>query len=96
IDENLSFAVGSVQEIDSGIFPDSRAPVVIANILAHILIRLLDTGIGNLVSPNGVLLLSGILDEKEVDMNAALDTHGLKITQRLQKGDWIGLTAQSK
>ncbi|MEK6222472.1 MAG: 50S ribosomal protein L11 methyltransferase, partial [Chloroflexota bacterium] len=46
IDENLSFAVGSVQEIDSGIFPDSRAPVVIANILAHILIRLLDTGIG--------------------------------------------------
>ncbi|HID52988.1 MAG TPA: hypothetical protein EYP41_13275, partial [Anaerolineae bacterium] len=39
-----------------------QAPLVIANILAHILRRLLDDGLADLLTPDGLLILSGILD----------------------------------
>ena len=80
--------------MQSGAFPITQAPVVVANILTHILIRLLDDGMGDLVAPGGVLLLSGVLDEKEAELREALARHGYEITERRQMDDWLGLAAK--
>jgi ribosomal protein L11 methyltransferase len=91
VTENLLFEAGSVTDVRQGLFPVSQAPVVIANILAHILIRLLDEGLGDLLAPDGVLLLSGILEEKLAEMQAALGKHGLQVIEQMIIEDWIGL-----
>jgi ribosomal protein L11 methyltransferase len=92
--EGITFEHGSVKEVQDGIFPIRQAPVVVANILAHILICLLDDGMAGLIVPGGVLLLSGILEEKLPEMQAALDKHGLGIIEQRRIEDWIGLAVE--
>ena len=67
--------------------------MVLANILAPIIIRLLDQGLPELLTPNGILILSGILAEQEEDVRAALKLHQMGVTDRHQIGDWVGLVA---
>lgn len=88
------FEYGSVKEVRGGIFPIKQALVVVANILAHILIRLLDDGMAELIAPGGVLLLSGILEEKLPEMQTALGKHGLEIIEERRIEDWIGLAVK--
>ncbi len=88
-----SYAVGSVPEVKVGVFPVNSAPVVAANILAPILIRLLDAGLGDLVSPNGVLILSGILEEQHPEMENALQAHGFEVHEQRQIDDWVAISA---
>ncbi len=80
---------GSVDEILSGKYEFKSAPLVMANMLAPILIRLTKAGLGKLVAENGMLILSGILEEQEARVRAAAESHHLKIIERRQEGDWI-------
>ena len=66
-----------------------QAPLVVANILAHILLRLLDTGLADLIAPGGVLILSGILEEQVDDMLTKLSEHNLRVIDRRQIEDWV-------
>lgn len=90
--DQTEFAVGSVAEVLAGQFPVKQAPVVVANILAPIIMRLLDAGLGELVTPDGVILLSGILEEQLPDMEAALKNHGFSVRERRQIEDWAALS----
>lgn len=96
VNEQLLFEAGSVTDVRQGMFPASQAPVVIANILTHILIQLLDEGMADLLAPGGVLLLSGILEEKLAEMQAALEQHGLEVCEQLMIEDWVGLAVRQK
>ncbi|MFQ5615472.1 MAG: 50S ribosomal protein L11 methyltransferase [Anaerolineales bacterium] len=87
----LELGIGSAIEVKAGNYSIQQAPVVLANILAPILIRLLDQGLADLLTPGGVLLLSGILAEQEEGMLAALAKHSLQVVARRQIGDWVGL-----
>lgn len=89
--DQVEFAVGSVGEIKSGLFEIKRAPLVMANILAYILKQLLDQGLGDLVTPGGVLVLSGILEEQVSEMHAAIKEHGLQILKQTQIEDWVAI-----
>ncbi len=89
IGEEFLIGRGSVDEILAGEFEFKSAPLVVANILAPILIRLMEAGLGTLVAPGGKLILSGILDEKESDIRAAVASHQLEIIEHRQMGDWI-------
>jgi ribosomal protein L11 methyltransferase len=92
--ENLvHFDHGSVNEINDGLLPISKAPVIIANILAYILLRLMDEGMIDLLEPHGKLILSGILADDEQRILDKLSAHNMKIIHRIQKEDWVGLTA---
>ena len=62
--EELVLGLGSVGEILDGKFPWNSAPLVMANILAPVIIRLFDAGLAELVEPGGVIILSGILQEQ--------------------------------
>lgn len=94
VGEQTTFAVGSVADVLQGIFPRQQAPLVVANILAHILIRLLDEGMASLIAPAGKLLLSGILEDQLADMQAALQRHTLRICAQRQMEDWIALAVE--
>jgi ribosomal protein L11 methyltransferase len=88
--------LGSVAEIRSGAFSIQRAPLVLANILATVVIRLLDEGLGELVTPGGSLVLSGILEEQSPEVEVALIKHGFQLVDKRQSGDWVALLARSQ
>ena len=90
----LELGVGSVGEVRQGSFSLQQGELVFANILAPVLVRLLDEGLGELVTPGGWLVLSGILDEQSLEVEAALDRHGLTLLERRQSGDWVALAAR--
>jgi ribosomal protein L11 methyltransferase len=92
IGEELILGVGSVQEILDGQFAFSKAPLVVANILAPVIIRLFDSGLADLVEENGAIILSGILQEQAQGVIEAGQARGLKLNERRQMGDWVALT----
>ena len=87
----LTLDVGSVQEILEGRFAFKKAPLVVANILAPVIIRLFDAGLANLIAENGALLLSGILQEQAPSIIEAGQAQGLGMNERKQMGDWVAL-----
>ncbi len=89
--DHLETGLGSVEEILSGKFPINQAPLVLANILAPVIIRLLDAGLTKLAAPGGVLILSGILDSQAGDVRAAAQAQGLVEIDRRQIADWVAL-----
>ena len=92
--EAAFFAVGSLERVRAADFPVQRAPLVVANILAHILIRLLDDGMAETIAPGGRLLLSGILEEQRPRMEAALQRHSLRVVEQRQIEDWIAMAVE--
>lgn len=94
VTDKVDFALGSVDEIKAGLFHVKRAPLVLANILTHILIRLLNNGLADLLEPGGVLILSGILEEQLPDLKLKIRALGLQIVDRRQIDDWVALAIQ--
>jgi ribosomal protein L11 methyltransferase len=64
---------------------------VLVNILAPIIIRLFEQGLEKLVSPGGILLLSGILEDQEPGVLQAAEKAGFILLERLTDGDWVSL-----
>lgn len=100
VEHLLETGIGSVSEVLANSWGIRQAPLVLANILAPILIRLLDAGLADLLTPDGTLLLSGILEPQMtgadgyVSMTAALEKHHLHILERRQIADWVALAVK--
>jgi ribosomal protein L11 methyltransferase len=92
VGEELLLGQGSVTEVLSGSFQFKSAPLVVANILGPILIRLFDAGLADLVEPNGEIILSGILDHQAESVIAAGEAKGLKRNDQRQIGDWVAIS----
>lgn len=82
---------GSVEEILTGRFTIKEAPLVLVNILAPIIIRLFGQDLGELVSTNGILLLSGILADQEAEVRRAAEDTGFILLERLTDSDWVSM-----
>lgn len=89
--EKLTIAQGSVTEVKSGQFGVTGAPLVLANILAPVLIRLFDAGMADIITPGGVIILSGILDHQADSVIASGEKHGLVLLEKRQIADWVAL-----
>jgi ribosomal protein L11 methyltransferase len=87
----LALGLGSLEDIQKGAFLLRKAPLVLANILAPVLVRLLDEGLGGLVMADGLLVLSGILEEQASEVEAAASRNGLVRVGFRQIGDWVAL-----
>ncbi|RJP50279.1 MAG: 50S ribosomal protein L11 methyltransferase [Anaerolineaceae bacterium] len=85
---------GSVAEVKSGQFAYKSAPLVVANILAPVIIRLFDAGLADLVEAGGVLVLSGILSEQAEKVIEAATAKGLVLTEQRQMGDWVAMSCE--
>ena len=94
VHDKMEVGLGSLDEIKAGVFSIQSAPLVLANILAPVLVRLFDQGLSDLVSPSGKLILSGILAEQADEVAEAARRHGFGHIELLQSGDWVALTVQ--
>ena len=96
VSSNLEVGLGSLAEIKAGAFSLQSAPLVLANILAPVLTRLFEQGLGDLVSPKGKLILSGILAEQANEVAAAARQQGFTGIEQLQSGDWVALVVERR
>ncbi|WEG14223.1 50S ribosomal protein L11 methyltransferase [Pullulanibacillus sp. KACC 23026] len=67
--------------------------VIVANILAEIVLKLIDDAT-QLMKPNGFLVLSGIIKKKQEVVEQALLKAGLTINEVLVEEDWVAIIAQ--
>lgn len=65
-------------------------PVVIVNILAHVLLPLRDDVVAR-VAQGGALYVTGLLASQEAQMVEAFSVRGLSLTGRAQRGEWVRL-----
>jgi ribosomal protein L11 methyltransferase len=94
VDQKLKLGIGSVTEVTRGKFDIQIADLVFANILAPVVVKLLNQGLGSLVAQDGCLILSGILAEQSPEVEQVLHEHGFEQVEKRQVGDWIALAAR--
>jgi len=94
IGDEFIIGQGSVAEVNAGQFAFKSAPRVVANILAPVIIRLFDAGLAELVEPDGVLILSGILTDQAENVLEAARARGMNLVERRQMGDWVALACR--
>lgn len=91
VGEELILGQGSVSEVLAGQFDFKSAPLVVANILAPVIIRLFDAGLADLIEEKGTIVLSGILDHQAESVIDAGQAKGLQLNEKRQIGDWVAL-----
>lgn len=95
----LELGLGSLAEVRAGGFGLQQAQVVLANILAPVLAKMLDEGLEALMLPGGSLVLSGILLEQVGNVEAAAQRNGLVVVDRRVGGpamDWVALELRAE
>lgn len=70
--------------------------LIVANILAEVLANLFDSKYDNVplaepLAPDGIMILSGILDYKAHMVIEAAERHGLTLIDQKQETDWVAL-----
>jgi len=91
VGDEFILGVGSVKEIGVGQFAFDKAPLVVANILAPVIVRLFDGGLADLIEDKGSIILSGILEDQAERVIEAGQAKGLVPGERRQMGDWVAL-----
>lgn len=90
VSDRTEFIVGDLAEKVNG-----RFPVVCANIVADVVIRLLD-GAEKYIADGGVLIVSGIIDIRENDVLEAAKKHGYEISQKRYRDNWCAFALRRK
>jgi ribosomal protein L11 methyltransferase len=104
VSERLELGIGSLAEIRSGVFSIGKAPLILANILAPVLEKLLEDGLHEIITPGGVLIMSGVLSDqwhakgdyasKGPTLQEGAAAKGLAVVDFRQDGDWIAIALQ--
>ena len=69
--------------------------IVVVNILAPVIINLLETGgLLSYVKAGGRLIMSGIIDEQQPDVETTVTAAGGIVVNRLHRRDWVTLIAR--
>ena len=66
--------------------------LVLANIVADVIIPL-SAQVPGLLAEGGVFLCSGIIDTRSAEVQAAIESRGMKIIRRWEKNGWVALAA---
>lgn len=74
---------------------NSKADVIVANILAHILVKLLGD-ISKFIKDDGIFVGSGIIDSKYKDVEDALIENNFEILEVNKNKDWVCVIARRK
>ena len=90
---------GQAMTVRLGSVPTGMAghfQIVVANILAEVLAKLFDAEyayppLAEPLAPDGVMILSGIIDYRADLVLDAATRHGMRLIDRKQEGDWVAL-----
>lgn len=72
---------------------DGKYDIIFANILAEIIAKML-VDADNYLNENGILILSGIINEREDFVKENLSSNGFEIIDVLRKGEWSLISAR--
>lgn len=90
VSEKITLLHGDLSVVDG-----RPRDVVVVNILAPVIIDLLESGgLLDYVRPGGYLILSGIIDEQEPDVEKAIVRLGGEIQEKLRQRDWVSFVVQ--
>jgi len=95
VTDKVLFKLGSVAEVLGDDCIPRNTPLVLANILAPVIIRLMDAGLDQLVAPGGMIILSGILDHQADDVIRACQQKNLQLLEKIQNQDWVALAMKA-
>jgi len=73
---------------------EGKADIVIANIIADIIIVLLDD-IPNKLKIGGTMIASGIIADRLGDVTEAVIAHGLLVDRVLEEGGWAAMVIRN-
>ncbi|QAA22841.1 50S ribosomal protein L11 methyltransferase [Sporolactobacillus terrae] len=68
--------------------------IVVANLLAELVIRLAESGVGERLDDGGRLIASGIIKQKKAQVVQTLSKNGLRVIDSMESGDWVALIAE--
>jgi len=68
--------------------------IVVVNILAKVIIEMVQDGLATRVSPGGRLIATGIIAGQEPKVVTAMEQQGLVLAERQQIEDWVCLVAE--
>ncbi|MCG0277562.1 MAG: 50S ribosomal protein L11 methyltransferase [Thermanaeromonas sp.] len=70
-----------------------RADMIIANIVASVLLKLLPQA-AKILKPGGYVILGGILASHQAEILEALKNHGFRLIKQDSQSDWVTLAAK--
>lgn len=87
---------GSLAELRAGAFGPAwpNAPLVVANILARVIVNLMEAGLAEVVAPGGLLVVSGILEGQAYQVRAAMSMAGLEVVAQERLEDWVAIVGR--
>jgi ribosomal protein L11 methyltransferase len=88
VQEAVSVICGSLEDV-SGSYD-----LVVVNILAGVIVEMVQEGLVKRVCSGGVLIVAGILADQEREVVTALEQGGLVLVERRQTDDWVCLVAK--
>ena len=94
VTSQIDIQQGSLQQILSGQFGDPQAPLVVANILASVILGMLEDGLADAVEQGGKLILSGILASQAGEILNLAAECGLRHLETRLMEDWAALCLQ--
>jgi ribosomal protein L11 methyltransferase len=74
----------------------SAADLVVVNILAPVIVELLKGGLAAALKQDGVLIVSGFVEQQEERVHMALREAGLAIMGRRELNEWVALIARQE
>lgn len=82
VSEKTEFLVGDLAEKISG-----QYDIVCANIVADVVMRLFDN-VADFMKDDGILIVSGIIDMRALEIEKSAIEHGFKIAESLMREEW--------
>lgn len=73
---------------------NGQADIIIANIVADIIIRLLDD-VKTYLKPDGVMIASGIIAERTADVTEAVLAQGLFVDKVIEEKNWVAMVIRN-
>jgi ribosomal protein L11 methyltransferase len=92
VQDQIELHQGSVTEILNGCFTVKKAPLVLANILTPIILKLFEDGMAKLIEPGGKLILSGILSPQADQVIEKAQSYKLAFIEKQEIDDWVALS----
>jgi len=74
---------------------DEKADFVVANIIAEIIVHLLED-IDKVLKPNAKFISSGIINTKKQMVLDALEMHGFNVIDVTEKGEWVAIVSEKR
>lgn len=71
-----------------------RYDLVVVNILARVIVELVEQGLAEQIRLDGILITAGITEDRASEVTAAFERGGLELFDRWQQEDWVSLLAR--